>query len=819
MKVYAEFFDYLRSRAKWVRQSVGWDLGEFVVLLQGGPDPNLATVTVEYEEYLIRNFNFGLSHRGLEPYYVNFLETRGLLQQLPSGWKLKLNPAPSTATITPHTRSEIAAGLAKAIVLASLLQAHASDGYYEVLEVRGDADTEAIQKAYRLQADSYLLNRIPGDRMAEHEYRIIATAYDVLSDPRKRATYDESRWPSEFVGLHFRGGYKLNEFVLGDNRGTFSTDRFSHPRQITVIGHTLTGSPAFTFNDGEAYRLRFQIRSPSPGNLASGDVGVEGVPPGGINTRWVVTSTDTTFIPAYSSVSVQRLGSTWIAEFELHIPEKGNSRSKDLAILKEPGAGELLVTIYALPASGGSELYRQITVNLSKRAAVTADDTRKALAHLGLGTSHEWMTPAEHIQIAVAGEHAVVTTKRPHLANYSFIEPWAANPTTVGGAIVNVRRSLEKFREAHSAYLNDIEPADAENRLANLADWQPYYLRDIGWQPLPGKPDSDRQTAFEVVQRSEEWRRLAIDGYELYKRCFEGSSELQKLIQKLLPGSRCDFVWTRQSGTNFVQNVPWALMYMEPLKDGKPADPEKFLGLRFRLSAESWTVPNSSIALGDPRSSYALHLLYWGDQPADEVARESRWQSAEFAKRPQSQLLPSKTGGDPRAQVVAALDSPAPDPVTVLYFFCHCTVGDGSEPVLRFGNSSKPADSIPRFDLGSSPLVRSPLVFANACTTSQADPHNTSLLESNFFDRGARSFIGTESKVPAPLASKFAWLFFRFFFRQVDPAPMAAGEALVQSRLFLWTQYRNVGGLFYKISNQYDLFQASSEELIKDLRH
>jgi hypothetical protein len=43
--------------------------------------------------------------------------------------------------------------------------------------------------------------------------------------------------------------------------------------------------------------------------------------------------------------------------------------------------------------------------------------------------------------------------------------------------------------------------------------------------------------------------------------------------------------------------------------------------------------------------------------------------------------------------------------------------------------------------------------------------------------------------------------------------PMAAGEALTQARLFLWTRYRNIGGLFYTYVHQYELFMATNTEL------
>jgi hypothetical protein len=79
-------------------------------------------------------------------------------------------------------------------------------------------------------------------------------------------------------------------------------------------------------------------------------------------------------------------------------------------------------------------------------------------------------------------------------------------------------------------------------------------------------------------------------------------------------------------------------------------------------------------------------------------------------------------------------------------------------------------------------------------------------------ERRARGFLGTETKVPISFASRFAVVFFKFFYRELDPAPIAAGEAVAQTRLFFWTRYRNIGGILYSYVNQYELFMASASE-------
>jgi len=586
-------------------------------------------------------------------------------------------------------------------------------------------------------------------------------------------------------------------------------------REITVTGHTLDGTAIFQFREAETYLLRFRVGPPTVENLASGDTAIKDVPMDGLKTHWVVTSTDIEFVPVLSTGNVYKIGRTWVAEFDLLIPESGSSKTEEVGVLGGAKLGNLLVTIYSVSADGRQEIYREISVRLTGRPEVIADETCKVPQHTHLRTTHEWTTPAEHILVSIKNGVAEISTKQIHLTDYAFIEPFSATDNLISGAIKNVQHSLEKFREIHGTYLNDLDPADISARLASRS-WQTYYANTNGWQPLPDPSDETHKNAFDLAQKSAEWRALASDGYALFNRCFPEGTKLRALLEKLLPGSRIDFHWTEQSGPGFVSHVPWALMYMEAVDvTGKtPADPEKFLGLRFRIGTRSWSVQNGSVALGDLDTTNSMHLLYWGNKPGDDAAVEAQWQAGEYNRWKQSRLLPNSALPDLKRQIVFALDAPGPSPLGVIYLYCHCSVGDGAQPCLRFGNTSRPEDTVGRTELSQRYIPDGPIIFANACTTTQADPHMTSELEQSFFNRGARAFIGTETKVPIKLASKFAWLYFQFFYRTVDPAPMAAGEALAQVRMFLWTQYKNIGGLFYSMSNQYDLYLASEREVL-----
>lgn len=104
--------------------------------------------------------------------------------------------------------------------------------YYEVLGVDKSASAEEIKKAYRKKAIQYHPDKNPGNKEAEEKFKEAAEAYEVLSNPDKRARYDQFG----HEGLH--GG-------AGGFNGGFSGEGMSMDDIFSMFGDIFGGRAGF----------------------------------------------------------------------------------------------------------------------------------------------------------------------------------------------------------------------------------------------------------------------------------------------------------------------------------------------------------------------------------------------------------------------------------------------------------------------------------------------------------------------------------------------------------------------------------------------
>jgi molecular chaperone DnaJ len=127
--------------------------------------------------------------------------------------------------------------------------------YYDILGVTKKATPEEIKKAYRSLAMKYHPDRNQGDKTAEGKFKEASEAYQVLSDPKKKSSYDQFGHSAFEGGAGGAGGFDFGGFESGGFSDIFD-DFFG---DFMGSGRSGKGSKKSRSNRGSDLKINLEI--------------------------------------------------------------------------------------------------------------------------------------------------------------------------------------------------------------------------------------------------------------------------------------------------------------------------------------------------------------------------------------------------------------------------------------------------------------------------------------------------------------------------------------------------------------------------------
>ncbi len=149
--------------------------------------------------------------------------------------------------------------------------------FYKVLGVDKKATPDEIKKKYRSLARDLHPDKNQGDSAREEKFKAVSEAYDILSDSKKRAEYDEARAMFERGGFRaptggqYQGG-DFSDIFGGGNPQDIFANLFGGGRRGPRKGSDLQTESTITFKEsvyGTTLDLKLNTDGNGPQNISA----------------------------------------------------------------------------------------------------------------------------------------------------------------------------------------------------------------------------------------------------------------------------------------------------------------------------------------------------------------------------------------------------------------------------------------------------------------------------------------------------------------------------------------------------------------------
>lgn len=280
---------------------------------------------------------------------------------------------------------------------------------------------------------------------------------------------------------------------------------------------------------------------------------------------------------------------------------------------------------------------------------------------------------------------------------------------------------------------------------------------------------------------------LAEEGRNALLRIFAPEKVRQRIESAFLSSDRLIVQFTSEAFS-----IPWDALYCRDLS--LPRSFEYFLGMRhivsriLVISTNGDDLPPGHLIRTDLP---VLGLL--SNKELDSLIKielpffEGRAQLNQIVlKHLDKELDPDKDGD---IQHVRRFLNKRHD---ILHFACHADYEENSGPLFvitrEFGVTLK------KLVANKCHVQGNPVIFLNACRTSEVEPTYFSGLARHFLGSGARGLIATECEVPDTFAAEFSkWVYTKFL------KGKALGECVFDARRHFLTKFKNPLGLIYSL--------------------